>query len=148
MDPREINPQKYNFALAEALKKIKEFEAPFWVHIVKTSTHKERPSFDPDFWYKRSASILKQVYLKGTIGVSRLRSRYGGRKKRGNRPREFRKGGGKIIRTILQQAESAGLLIKSDSGKPGRQLTEKGKKFLESVIPIDSNHIKIQGEKK
>ncbi len=45
---------------------------------------------------------------------------------------EFRKSGGKIIRKILQQAEEAGLLEKSKEKKKGRQLTVKGKAFLES----------------
>jgi small subunit ribosomal protein S19e len=133
MNPREINPQKYNTELAEALKEIKEFKVPEWSLYVKSSAHKERPSTDPDFWYKRSASVLKQFYTKGSVGVSRLRSRFGGKKDRGMRPSEFRKSGGKIIRVILQQAESAGLLEKSDGEKSVRKLSEKGKKFLEDV---------------
>jgi len=133
MDPREINPQKYNLALAEALKSIIEFKAPEWSLYVKSSVHKARPSADPDFWYKRSASVLKQFYIRGQVGVSRLRSRFGGRKDRGMRPPEFRKAGGKIIRVILQQAESACFLEKSDGEKSVRKLTAKGKTFLESI---------------
>jgi small subunit ribosomal protein S19e len=65
--------------------------------------------------------------------VERLRTRYGGVKNRGSRPSEFRKGGGSIIRKILQQAESAGLLEKSKGKKSGRQLTQEGKEFLEGL---------------
>lgn len=134
MDIREIQSEKYNNLLAEALKSINEFEKPEWVDFVKTSTHKQRPSIEPDFWYKRSASILRQIYINKVVGVERLRTRYGGRKDRGQRPPEFRKGAGKIIRIILQQAEKAGLVEKVKTPrKSGRQLTEKGRSFLESV---------------
>ena len=132
-DIRSIHPDKFNKILAESLKKIPEFKKPEWVDFVKTSTHKARPSLEPDFWHKRAASILRQIYLRGIVGVERLRTRYGGRKKRGARPSEFRKSGGKIIRTILQQAESAGFLEKSKEKKAGRKLTEKGRNFMEEL---------------
>lgn len=127
------NPIEYNKKLALALKKVKEFEQPSWLDFVKTSAHKQRPTIDSDFWHKRAASILRQAYVRKIVGVNRLRTRYGGRKDLGMQPPRFVKAGGKIIRLILQQAETAGLLEKS-AGKPsGRKLTAKGKELLESV---------------
>src|SRR3989344_4727594 len=123
-DIRAIQSQKYNSILADALKKIPEFEKPEWVDFVKSSTSKQRPIAEVDFWHKRAASILRQIYIKGIVGVERLRTRYGGRKNRGSQPPEFRKGGGKIIRTILQQAESASLIEKYKGKKSGRKLTD------------------------
>jgi small subunit ribosomal protein S19e len=131
-DIRTIEANKYNELLAEALKKIPEFKAPEWVSLVKTSTHKARPTTEPDFWHKRAASILRQIYIKEIVGVERLRTRYGGTKERGTRPSEFRKSGGNIIRKILQQAEAAELVEKSKE-KAGRKLTVKGKTFLEDL---------------
>ncbi len=133
-DVRSIEPGKYNKALAEALKKIPEFEKPEWADFVKSSTHKQRPILDEDFWYKRGASILRQLYINKIVGVQRLRTRYGGRKDRGMKPPRFTKSGGKIIRKLLQQAELAGLAEKSTSKKAGRQLTQKGKDFMESIV--------------
>jgi small subunit ribosomal protein S19e len=139
MSVYEIDAQEYNLKLAEALKKVEEFEEPEWAKFVKSSPAKERPIEDPEFWYKRSASILRQIYKKGIVGVSKLRTKYGSKKDRGFRPEEFRKASGKIIRTILQQADKAGFTeiareIKGVKGKkPGRQLTEKGKEFLEAI---------------
>lgn len=130
---RTIEPGKYNLLLAEALKEHDEFAVPSWSLIVKTSTHKQRPTQEIDFWHRRAASILRQLYINGTVGVNSLRTRYGGRKDRGMQPAEFRKSGGKIIRLILQQAESAGLVEKVKGKKPGRKLTESGRKFLEQV---------------
>jgi len=135
----EFDAHEYNSKLAEALKKIPEFKSPEWVEFVKSSPSKERPIDDPDFWYKRSASILKQVYRKKIVGVNRLRTKYGSKKNRGSRPEIFKRAGGKIIRTILQQSDKAGFteLAKDIKGvrskKPGRQLTEKGKSFLENI---------------
>lgn len=133
-DIRIIPHAKYNDSLAAALKESGEFTVPEWILYVKTSTHKQRPNTDPDFWYKRAASILRQIYVRKIVGVQRLRTRYGGRKNRGSQPPEFRRGGGKIIRVILQQAETAGLLEKVKTKKQsGRKLTEKGIQFLEAI---------------
>ena len=133
-DIRTIEPGKYNKLLAEALKNQPEFKKPDWVDFVKTSTHKQRPVSEEDFWFKRTASILRQIYINNVVGVERLRTRYGGRKDRGAKPPEFRKSGGKIIRVILQQAESAGFLEKVKGKKSGRKLTDKGRVFLEGVV--------------
>ncbi len=132
----EADAQKFNDKLASELKEIEEFAMPQWAYFVKTSVARARPPMDYDFWYQRAASVLRQVYVKGVIGVNRLRTRYGGRKDRGMKPPKFRKGSGKILRTILQQAEKAGFLEKVKGGKgkaSGRKLTDKGKKFLEET---------------
>lgn len=133
VDIRNIEPAKYNKDLAEALKKIEAFQKPSWIDFVKTGANKMRPTQEVDFWYKRAASILRQIYAKKIVGVQRLRTRYGGRKNKSVRPSHVQKSGGKIIRTILQQAEKAGLLEKSTGKKAGRQLTAKGKEFLEGL---------------
>jgi small subunit ribosomal protein S19e len=117
--------------LKEELKSREEIKPPQWAHFVKTGVHKERPPDQPDWWYIRAASVLRRVYLDGPVGVSRLRTYYGGRQNRGQAPEHFRKGGGKIIRTILQQLERAGLLKRVE--KEGRKVTEKGIQLLESI---------------
>jgi small subunit ribosomal protein S19e len=132
---KTIEPGKYNLLLAEALKKIPEFKSPEFIEIVKTSSSKERPTTEKDFWHKRAASILRQIYINGIVGVNRLRTRYGSRKNKGKKPSHHIKSGGKIIRTILQQAESAQLIEKTKVPKAGRQLTAKGKELLESITP-------------
>ena len=135
----ELPAQEYNLKLAEALKKIPEFKEPEWAQFVKSGSAKERPIDDPDFWHKRAASILRQLYKNGVVGVNRLRTKYGSRKNRGVRPERFKRGSGKIIRIILQQADATGLteiskIIKGiKSKRPGRQLTQKGRKFLEDI---------------
>jgi len=135
----EIEPQQYNLKLAEALKNVPEFQVPEWADFVKSSSSKERPIEDADFWYKRAASILKQIYKKNVVGVNRLRTKYGSKKNRGMKPERFVRSGGKIIRTILQQADKAGFTesVKDVRGlkvkRMGRKLTDKGRKFMEEV---------------
>jgi small subunit ribosomal protein S19e len=129
----KIPAAEFNEKLALALKEMPEFKMPEWAGFVKTSSAKERPPEKEDWWYNRAASILKQLYFRGNLGVNRLRTRYGAKKKRGNKPEKYKKGSGKIIRVILQQAETAGFVEKSNNKKAGRQLTAKGKEFLESI---------------
>ena len=135
----DLDTREYNLKLAEALKKIPEFKQPGWVAFVKSGPAKARPIDDSDFWYKRAASILRQLYRRKVVGVNRFRTKYGSKKNRGYKPEEFRKAGGKIIRTILQQSDKAGFteIVKQIKGvrekKPGRQLTERGEKFLKNI---------------
>jgi small subunit ribosomal protein S19e len=128
----DIPAAEYNDNLALALKEMEEFKMPEWAAFVKTSVARERPPKE-EFWHKRAASILRQLYIHGIVGVGRLRTRYGGRKNRGQKPERFRKGSGKIIRVILQQAEAVGFVEKARGKKAGRQLTTKGREFLDSI---------------
>ncbi|MBS3079569.1 40S ribosomal protein S19 [Candidatus Pacearchaeota archaeon] len=131
----ELSANEYNEKLAKLLKEMPEFEQPEWTLFLKTGTAKERPPQDPDFWQKRAASILRQIYLNRTVGVNRLKTRYGSKKNRGVQPSKFRKASGKMIRVILQQGEKAGLLEKFNEPKQraGRILTKQGKELLEGV---------------
>lgn len=127
------DPKEYNKLLAEALKKVPEISIPEWSLYVKTGVSKERVPQDSDFWYKRMASILRQLYIQGVVGVERLRNRYGSRKTRGVRPSKHKKSSGKMIRVMLQQAENAGFVEKLDKIQFGRRLTDKGRDFLDSI---------------
>jgi small subunit ribosomal protein S19e len=135
----EISPNEYNLKLAEALKNLPEFQEPEWAKFVKSSPSKERPIEDPDFWYKRAASILRQIYKHKVVGVNRLRAKYGSKLNRGMKPEKFVRAGGKIIRVILQQADKAGFTesVSNTRGlkekRMGRKMTAKGKKFLEEI---------------
>jgi small subunit ribosomal protein S19e len=127
------DPEKFIPALAESLKQIEEFQTPEWALFVKSGMSRERPPAELDFWYTRAASILRQLYIKGVVGVGKLRTKYGSRKDRGGRPDKFKKAGGKIIRVILQQAEAAGLVEKVTKLQYGRRLTQLGKDLLDSI---------------
>jgi small subunit ribosomal protein S19e len=76
-------------------------------------------------------SDIRKLYTKGPIGVSHLRKAYGGRKRNGVRPAHFRKAGGNIIRTLLQQMETAGIVQKD--GAKGRVVSAKGRSLLDAM---------------
>jgi len=124
----EVDAEKMIKAIAAKLKEM--MQMPDWAKFVKTGTSKERPPEQPDWWFIRSASMLRRIYIDGPVGVSRLRTYYGSRKNLGHQPSHFKKAGGKIIRTILQQLESLELIEKE---KKGRKITSKGQKFLDSI---------------
>ncbi len=110
---------------------IREIQPADWAGFVKTGSHVERVPQNPDWWYVRSASLLRKLYMNGPVGVSRLRKEYGGRKRRGVRPAHFAKAGGNILRSILQQLEQAGLAQKD--GTKGRVVSGKGRSLLDAM---------------
>ncbi len=114
----------------EELKKNESLAVPEWALFVKSGVSRERPPEQEDFWYIRAAALLRKLYVKGPIGISRLKTEYGGRKNRGSKPEHHYSGGGKIIRVLLQQLEKAGYVKK---GKKGREITPAGIKFLDSI---------------
>jgi len=115
---------------AQDLKENAKLEMPEWAVFVKTGTHKERRPQDGGWWWMRCASVLRRIYLEGPVGVQRLRTFYGGRKNRGHKPEEFRRAGGKIIRTVLRELDAAGF---TKSGKSGRIITPKGQSYLDAL---------------
>ena len=131
--------------VSKELKKINEIKAPEWAIFVKTSPARERTPTSKDWWYARSASILRKIYLYGPIGVNKLRKKYGGKKNRGHKPEKYFRGSGKLIRVILQQLEKAGLIeqTKKDAHH-GRILTAKGKSLLDKKWQGTNNQQKKQ----
>ena len=117
--------------LAEKLKNEFKIEPPEWAKWVKTGAHKERPPENPDWWYIRVASVLRKVYMRGPIGVSRLRGLYGGRRDRRVKPYKHVKGSGSIARKALQQLEELGL-VETVEGK-GRKVTPKGQSLVDNT---------------
>jgi small subunit ribosomal protein S19e len=119
---------------AEELKKVQSIKPPVWAQFVKTGVHKERPPVSKDWWYIRAASVLIKVYRLGPIGISKLRTKYGGKQNRGVKPEHFFKGSGSIARKIVQQLETEGFLKKDQKeNHKGRVITAKGKKFLGDI---------------
>jgi small subunit ribosomal protein S19e len=116
--------------LAQYLKgNVDSVKPPDWAPFAKTGVHVQRVPDNPDWWYVRSASLLRKVYVKGPVGLEHLKSDYGGRKDCGFRPEHTRKGGGAIVRNALKQLEEAGL-VSTVKGR-GRAITPKGRKMLD-----------------
>lgn len=127
----DVKPQPLIGEVAEKLKEKEAIEMPNWARFVKTGASREKPPEKNDWWYTRSAAILRTVYKKGPIGVSKLRKKYGSKKDRGSKPEKFYPASGKVIREILQQLEEADL-VKIEE-KKGRITTSKGKSLLDQT---------------
>jgi len=118
--------------VSKTLKDNKDLKAPAWTKFVKTGVHKERPPEDKNWWYMRLASLLRNLYIQSKpTGIQRIRTKYGGRRKRSYKPKQHFKAGGKIIRTGLQMLEKQGLV--KTVPKKGRELTPKGKSLLDKA---------------
>lgn len=129
-----VNPQELIHKAAEELKKQKLVQPPDWSKFVKTGHFKERLPENEDWWYLRSASVLRSVAKLGPVGTEKLRTKYGGRKRRGHQPEQFFKGSGSIIRKILQQLQKSDLIKQVQKGvHKGRVLTPKGTSFLDKM---------------
>lgn len=131
-NPYDVDPQQLIEETAAALEAEHDaVEMPQWAAFVKTGVHKERPPRQDNWWYIRSAAILRKIYLDGPLGTSRLRTIYGGKHRRGHQTEHFARGSGKVIRTILQQLEKAGLVADTDGD--GRVITPAGQSFLDNL---------------
>jgi len=120
---------------------------PLWASFVKTGSHVQGPPQNPEWWFTRCASLLRKIYMKGPVGIERLRSEYGGRIGRGVRPEHARKGGGAIIRKALQQLQAAGLV--EPLKNRGRVVTGQGRRLLDKLsTEIKGNLEKTQPELK
>ena len=117
--------------IKEAAKELEdEIEEPEWADFVKTGSHKERPPEQDNWYHIRCAAVLRKVYIDEPLGVSRLRTIYGGRKNNGHGPEHHQDASGKVIRTVLQKLEDQGYL-ELEEGE-GRVVTEEGKSFLDN----------------
>lgn len=103
--------------LSDQLKKDKKINPPEWASFVKTGTHVEKIPQNKDWWYTRCASLVRKVYLHGPIGISDLKSYYGGRKRIGYNLDHHKDAGGAIIRKALQQLEASGYIEKRTEGR-------------------------------
>ncbi len=129
MGVKDVEATDFINKVAEKLED--ETEKPHWANFVKTGVAKERAPTQENWWFIRSASILRKLYLKQPLGVQRLRKIYGSAKNLGHQPHHHRKASGAVIRRILQQLEEKGYIEKRD--RKGRFLTPEGRSFLDKA---------------
>jgi small subunit ribosomal protein S19e len=103
---------------------------PAYVPYVKTGPGKERVPASEDFFYDRCASILRQVYLNGPIGISKLRTKYGAKRQHVVHRHHHMRSGGSIIKDAFDALEKKGYV---KTTKQGRIITSAGKSFLDKL---------------
>ena len=134
-----VNPNELINKAAEELKKQKLVEPTDWSMFVKTGHSKQRLPDNDDWWYYRSAAILRSIAKLGPVGTQKLRTKYGSKKNRGHKPEKFFEASGSIIRKILQQLEKSELIKQTTIGvHKGRVLAPKGNSLLNKIaVQID-----------
>jgi small subunit ribosomal protein S19e len=141
--PHDVPAQTFIAKLAQYVKDNVDQVTPLpWAPYAKTGTYSTQQPQDPNWWYTRCASLLRKTYIKGPIGVERLRAQYSRRKDCGTRPEHVRKGAGNVNRKLFQQLEAAGL-VENTKGE-GRTLTREGRRLLDTI----ATEVKTELEKK
>lgn len=130
-------------ALADAMAEQDAISPPDWSEYVKTAVDRERPPTQDNWWFLRTAAILRKVARNGPVGVTHLAQAFGGKKDNGVMPNTPGVASRHIIRTALQQLEEAGLVEKVPTkvvggDEPvqlyaGRQITPAGQKLVDNI---------------
>lgn len=124
---------------AKHLKRVGKITVPAWADLVKTGVGKELAPYDPDWFYIRTASIARKIYLR-PCGIGDLREVYGCKIRRGSSPSRFSKGSGSVIRKCLAQLQELKLVSKSK--RDGRRITATGKRELDRIAAQIMSQIK------
>merc|ERR1712173_250369 len=128
---KDVDQQKFVFALAAFLKKSGKVKVPEWADIVKTSVAKELAPYDEDWYYTRLASVARHLYMRSPVGVKTITKIYGVRRNNGTTPSHWCRGSGSVARKALQSLEQLKLVQKDANG--GRVLTSQGRRDLDRI---------------
>lgn len=127
----DVPAEKLILKTAEKLMENDKISPPEWAEYVKTGRHTEKAPIQDNWWFTRSASILRKLYIKGPMGTSRLAAEYGGFSDRGSKPNRAVKGSRNIVRRCMIQLEAAGLLVSVE--KKGRTISPAGQSLLDNT---------------
>ena len=127
----DVPAEKLILKVAEKLKQNSAIVPPEWAEFVKTGVHTEKAPSQEDWWFTRSASIMRKLYVKGPMGSSKLAEEYGGYRDKGTMPNRAVKGSRNIARKCMIQLEQAGYLVSKD--KQGRAISPSGMSLLDNA---------------
>jgi len=137
---KDVASREFIDAFSKHLKKGNKIKMPDWAQYAKTACFKDLSPYDTDWLYVRAASVAYQLYIRGKVGVSALKTHYGGKQRNGVRPPKHHAGAGKVIRYCLKQLEEAGLVgqvkYQTDDGheqSSGKTLTKKGTTDMDRI---------------
>jgi small subunit ribosomal protein S19e len=133
----DVPAEKLINTVAQKLKDDEKVKPPEWARFSKTGVNRELAPDNSDWWFVRCASILRRIYIDGPVGISRIRSFYGGRHRNGVTRVHFSKGSGSVAREALQQLEKSGFI---KTQKTGRTVSSQGRSFLDN----SANEVKAE----
>lgn len=86
---------------------------------------------EKNWYYVRAAALARKIYLRGGVGIGYYRHTFGGSTRRGARRNHHTKASGAIIRHIVKQLESIGVVEKDPKG--GRRITAEGQRDIDRI---------------
>lgn len=128
---KDVNQHEFVKAFAEFLKKSGKVKLPEWSDVVKLGIYKELAPYSDDWFYIRTASVARHLYIRAPAGVKSFAKIYGGRKNNGTCPSHFCGGSRSVARKALQVLEQLKLVEKDANG--GRRLSQQGQRDLDRI---------------
>ena len=134
---KDVSSAQFIREYAAYLKRTDKIQIPHWADYVKTGVNKQLAPYDKDWLYVRAAALARKVYLRPYIGLGALKKEFGGVKNYGTTPCHFVTGSGKLIRYLLKELESKGIIetVRDEDSERaiGRKITSKGQQELDSI---------------
>merc|ERR1711953_863064 len=109
---KDVPANKFIEAYAEFLKKSNKIELPKWVDLVKTGHYHELAPYDDDWFYTRSAAIVRRLTVRPRLGVGSLANMFGGKERNGSARKHHAKDSKAVIRACMKALEKAGILMR------------------------------------
>jgi len=134
---KDVNQHEFVRALAEFFKKSGKVKVPEWTDVVKLGIYKELAPYSEDWFFTRTASVARHLYIRSPAGVKSFAKIYGGRKNNGTKPSHFCAGSRSVARKALQALEGLKLVEKDANG--GRRLTSQGHRDLDRIAAQIAN---------
>uniref|UniRef100_A0AC34QQZ4 40S ribosomal protein S19 n=1 Tax=Panagrolaimus sp. JU765 TaxID=591449 RepID=A0AC34QQZ4_9BILA len=128
---KDVDQNEIVNRIAGFLKKSGKVKVPEWSDVVKLGRHKELAPMDPDWFFYRTASLARRLYIRNPAGIGKFRKIYGHNKRNGGVPNHFALSSGAPIRKALQVLETLKWVEKHPDG--GRRLTAQGRKDLDRI---------------
>jgi len=128
---KDVDQAKFVIAFAAFLKKSGKLAVPEWVDLVKDGPTRELAPESEDWFYTRTASIARHLYMRSPVGIGSIRKIYGGKKNRGSAPSHWGRASSSIARKAVQALEKMKLVEKDANG--GRKLTGQGRRDLDRI---------------
>ena len=127
---QDVDANEWIEAFAQHLKAQGKLEMPEFVDYAKTGISRILPPSNPDWFYIKSAAVLRRIYIRPFTGIGGLKKVFGSTWGQ-SRPLHFKKASGSVIRKSLQGLEGLNLIAKSDD--EGRVITKSGRRDCDRI---------------
>ncbi|KCZ81505.1 hypothetical protein H312_01083 [Anncaliia algerae PRA339] len=129
----KLKASEFNSKVSQYLKKQNLITVPINYDVIKTSHGKQRAPQDPDWYYIRSAAVLRHLALSEEgLTVRYFAKKFGCSKNRGTRPSKHVNSYFSIIKNIFNAFEELQWIDNNNK----RNLTQKGKEELKKIVEL------------